>query len=217
MHHDELLATELGDIVIRLANFQANMATNGPFKVTHAVPILQQLDSDLKDWALALPFSWRYVVHSCNPQENFFTNQYHSYPGFSVAATWNQYRVARCLVSDLMLEHLGSVLASIPSSHLVELPEQPDRVMKRIQNTCADICASLPYFLSQMTPNDLPKPGEGALEVMWALYICGSNKHVSHELRLWAVKQLEKIGREMGVLQALGWADSARSKLSATK
>jgi hypothetical protein len=217
MMPDELLSTELGDILIRLANFRAVMASRGPFDVIYSMPILLQLESDLKKWAIALPSSWRYDLHTCIPQGDFYTLYYHKYPGFSIAAVWNQYRIARCLVNDLLLTYLDSSPGTNLALHPLALLEQSDQVKDTIQNVCTDICASVPYFLRQMDQSNHPRPGVGALEVMWPLFTCASMHCIPEEQRLWAIKQLEKIGYGMGILQALTLANLARSKSMSVK
>jgi hypothetical protein len=217
MMPEELLSTELGDIIIRLANFRAAMASKGPFNSDYSVPILLQLDSDLEKWAFALPSSWRYELHTCIPQGDFYTLCYHKYPGFSIATVWNQYRIARCLVNDLLLTYLDSSPAVNSALHPLALLEQSNQIKETIWNACTDICASVPYFLRQMGQNYLQKPGVGALEVMWALFICASMHCLPDEQRLWATKQLDKIGNGMGILQALTLANLTRSKIMPMK
>src|ERR1700760_2798917 len=209
----ELLSIELGDILIRLADFRAAMAKKGPFDFDYAVPILLQIDADLKNWASALPTSWRYDLHTCIPQTDFYTLQYHKYPGFSIAAVWNQYRMARCLVNSVLLSYLDSSPAAQHALHPSALPEQSVQAKETIQNICTDICASVPYFLLRMDQNNTPRPGVGGLEVMWALFTCANMGCIPEKQRLWATKQLDKIGYEMGVLQALTLANLARSKI----
>jgi hypothetical protein len=210
MMPDQLLATKLGDIIIRLANFRASMASKGRFNSGYSVPVLLKLDSDLETWAFNLPSSWRYELHIRNPRGDLYTPYYHKYPGFSIATVWNQYRIARCIVNDILLTYLDSSLSE--NSALTQI-ECGDQIKETILNVCTDICASVPYFLCQMDENDPPKPGVGALEVMWALFNCASTQCLPDEQRCWAIKQLYNIGHGMGIPQALKLADLKNSEI----
>ena len=196
---DQLITTELWDIISRLANFRAAIAKE-PFNSGYSVPILLQLDSDLETWKVALPSSWRYQLHTSPVQDNVYTTYCHVYPGFSIATTWNQYRVARCLVNELLLDFLDL-------SH-------SERIKETIRNVCTDICASVPYFFRRTLHSEARNPGIGAMDVMWPLFICGSMYCLPEEQRLWAVQHLEKIGRGMWINQALTLANLAKSKIT---
>jgi hypothetical protein len=212
MTPDELLSTELGDIMIRLANFRASMAAEDSFGASQPVEILLQMDSDLEEWARALPLSWRHEVHTCVPRDDFYTTFYHKYQGFSIAAVWNQYRIARCLVSDHLLSYLDSSRSANQACDPFVLLKQCDQARTTIRKLCIDICASVPYFLCQRDQNDPPRPGVGALEVMWALFTCARMYCIPEEQRLWAIVQLDKIGHEMAVRLALSLANLIRLK-----
>jgi hypothetical protein len=203
MMPDELLSTELCDILTRLANLRAAVASKGPFNSDYSVPILLELDTDLEKWAFALPSSWRFERQMCIPQYNHYTLYYHKYPGFSIATLWNQYRIARCLVNDALLTYLDSSLGVTSDLHHLALLEQSNQIKGNIRNVCTDICASVPYFLRQMDQNDLPKLNVGAIEVIWALFVCASMHCLPEEQRLWAIKQLDKIGHGIEIFKAL--------------
>jgi hypothetical protein len=205
MFPDQLITTELWDIIVRLANFRAAMASKGQFGSDHAVSVLEQLDSDLEQWSLGLPFSWTYQLRTDANQIDIYTSRYHMYPGFSMATAWNQYRVARCLVNELLLTYLDSSYS------------QAERNKEIIRNLCTDICASVPYFLRRPNQNDSQSPGIGAMDIMWALSICGNTECLPEGQRLWAIEQLENIGRGMWITQALTLASVAKSKIANSK
>jgi hypothetical protein len=212
MTPDELLSTELGDIMIRLANFRAAMATKGSFGSRQCVLILLQMDRDLEKWHLALPSSWMPEIHACIPRDSFYAVFYHKYQGFSIASAWNEYRIARCLVNDLLLSYLDSSRSANQACDPSVSLKQCDEAQETVRKLCTDICASVPYFLGQLNQNDPPRPGVGAHEVMWALFVCARMPCVHEEQRVWVILQLDKIGHEMAVRQALPLANLIRSK-----
>jgi hypothetical protein len=216
---DQLLSTELCDIIVRLANLRAAMASRVPPNSDSSVPILQQLDSDLENWASGLPSYWSYELCTSDTPSKTYTPYlcYHKYSGFSIATVWNQYRVARCLVNAQLLSYMESSPAAYTSSLPSTIFKQSERVKEIIRNTCTDICASVPYFFRQTNQNNTQNPGIGAMEVMWALFICADMQCVPEMQRLWAIQQLERIGYRMWIAQALAFADLAKSKITPVK
>jgi hypothetical protein len=202
MTPDQLITTVLWDIVERLANLRGAIAEKA-FSPDHLVPVLLQLDTELENWRLALPSSWGYQLRSSPIQNNSYTHSYHDFPSFSKATTWNQYRVARCLVNELLLDHLDS-------SH-------SERIKATIRSLCTDICASVPYFFRQTLQHTSQNPGIGAIDITWSLFFCGSTPCLPEKQRLWAVEQLEKIGGGGWISQALTFANLAKSKITLAK
>src|SRR6201999_1455138 len=92
------------------------------------------------------------------------------------------------------------------------LPKLCKEAQETIRKLCTDICASVPFFLGQLNQNDPPRPRVGAFEVMWALFVCARMPCIPEEQRLWIIVQLERIGHEMAVRQALPLANLIRSK-----
>lgn len=212
MDTDQLLWVELGDIIIRLANFRAARTTKYRYESKSSLPILRQMDDDLEKWALKLPSSWTYETVSCDSRNGFYTAFYHIYPGFSIAATWNQYRIARCLLNELILSCLDDSQPEKPTVEPFASLNQCSQTRNMTTLLCTDICASVPYFLRQLDQDRSPKPGVGALEVMWALFVCASMSCIPEQQRLWALDQLDRIGHEMAVGQAIPLAKAIRSK-----
>jgi hypothetical protein len=212
MTPDELISTELGDIMIRLANFRAASAIDDSLDTNQSVETLLQLDLCLETWARTLPSSWSHEFRTSVPRDDFYSTFYHIYGGFSIAAMWNQYRIARCLVN----EHVLSYLDSSPIENQTRDPfvslNLCNRARKTIRNQCTDICASVPYFLRGVDQNEILRPGLGALEVMWALFTCARICCIPEEQRLWATTQLDRMGNDMGVRQALSLANLVRSQ-----
>jgi hypothetical protein len=82
MTADELNATKLGDIVIRLANFLAAMATTGSFNSVQQIPTLLQIDNDLKDWVLSLPSYWKQQISHLRSSRQLLYNLLLQIQGF---------------------------------------------------------------------------------------------------------------------------------------
>jgi hypothetical protein len=217
MTADEQLATDLGDIVTRLANFRAVVLGDSPSNSEQVVPMLVQIDSDLESWARALPFTWRFQVEQCISRDEFYLHCHHKYSGFTIATVWNQYRIARCLANDLLLTCLASSCPATPDCDPILWMEKSDQARELIQEFCTDICVSVSYFLRQVNQARLPKPGVGALEIMWALFVCARMIDIPDQQRAWAIRHLEIIGQQLGVHQALLLANWTRFRSTPDK
>lgn len=211
MLHDELLATEIAEIIIRLVNFQAAATSVEGLGPHTSLLFLRQAQADLTRWVSTLPQSWKYKTESCIPGDISYTAFHHLYPGFSIASSWNQYRIAQCLVNCHLITHLQS--HTTEDQHSLGQYQMVQEARQIIHQMCNDICASVPYFLGRADKGNLQRPGVGALEIMWALKVCASMNCIPEEQRFWAISQLEKIGYEMGVLQAFNLASLAKSMI----
>jgi hypothetical protein len=212
---DELLTTEISDTIIRVANFRAASVKQSSVHPDDTLAILMQLDHDLQNWVLRLPSSWRYETQRCNPQDRVQMDFYHDYPGFSIASVWNQYRIARCLVNNDILTTMNELSVANMAFRTPALMEQYYQAQKTIQDLCTDIYASTAYFLGRIDQSNPQKPGVGVLEIMWSLYVCARmTQSISREQCFWAIRQLEAIGHEMGVRQAISLANSAKSMVN---
>jgi hypothetical protein len=210
---EEFLGAKLGDIIVRLANFRAAMGSKDSFHSDQSVSFVRQMEHDLETWASSLPSVWNYEIRTCIGQNSFYRMSYHKYPSFTVAVMWNHYRATRCLANDILLTFLDPSRYSNQDLDQVFLLEERDRTHGVIRKLCNDIFGSVPYFLGQKHEKDPPKPGVGALEVMWALFSSACMRSISEEQRGWALMKMDNIGHEMGINQALTLASMVRSQV----
>jgi hypothetical protein len=217
MTSDQLLSTELWDIIDRLVSFRAAIAGKDRFSSNDSITFMLQLDSELERWTSTLPSSWRYDIHPCGPPMNIYIPNYHIYPGFSIATIWNQYRVVRCLVNEHLLTCIGGPPQIRSDFDPAALFVQFNRAKETIQSMCTDICASMPHFLRQADQSWPHRPVVGAMEIKWALFLCASMHYLPDELRVWAIGQLVNKGQGLWINQALSLANLAKSTITSVE
>ncbi|KAF2670780.1 hypothetical protein BT63DRAFT_201125 [Microthyrium microscopicum] len=207
MPSDELHRLTLGKILIRLANLQAGLAQDISPDPTQAIKILIEIDRDLDKWVLDTPSTWNPKVRPCVPGGFFYTNSFHHYLGFSIATTWNRYRLAGCLLKDMILKFQDPI-----ADPCLVSPNYCHQAKRHIKELCDEICSSVPYIVGQKSPYDATRPNVGAFEVMWPLFVCTKMSCIPEEQRSWAATQLERIGHESGVRQAIPLAALAKQQ-----
>ncbi|KKK24195.1 hypothetical protein AOCH_000788 [Aspergillus ochraceoroseus] len=114
----------------------------------------------------------------------------------------------------------GSTVSSSPSLH--DLASDIATTHSKIRALTADICASMPYHLGyRAASGEIRYPSEGfphgkyarlisACHIVWPLYVAGIVEGVTVTQRLWVSRQLDFIGREMGVGKAVVLAGLVR-------
>jgi hypothetical protein len=206
MAPDELLSSELWDIIALLADLQGKMTIEQPTDKGSYMQSLEELDHSLKGWASRLPPSWRFNQKQ-DIKTEFDPCHYSTYPSHTIATVWNHYRIARCLIQITRLDYLhkhAGVDTGLPTPNQ---SEQITELESTTQTLCNDICATVPYFLQQTDEQGDSKPGIGAFEVVWPLFFCASITSLSSEQRLWARRKLYEIGSDMGIPMARQLAD----------
>jgi hypothetical protein len=206
MSPDELLSSDLWDIIALLANLRGKMSLEQSTNVGSYMQPLQQLDCELQGWASRLPPSWRYHIRERNFKHEVYPSHYSQYLGHTIATVWNHYRVARCLIQLTHLEYLQRYPGVDTGLQTLNLGQSTE-LESIIQMLCNDICATVPYFLQQTDQQGDSKPGIGAFEVVWPLFFCASITCLPSEQRLWARRKLYEIGSDMGIPMARQLAD----------
>lgn len=217
MTPDELHTSRLSDMMTRLADIRASAAGKGDFKSKEFASLLLGMERDLESWTQELPQGWKFVTHDCSRNENVYENSYISYTSPSIAAAWNDYRTLRCIVNDIMLTHIDSIRLENASQHGADLLKERQRAIDTIKRCCTETCLSTPFVLGRFEDSRRPKTGAGDLQMMWALFVCSCMHCIPEAQRIWAVKQLESIGHQMGIHQALPLAELMKSKLNLIK
>jgi hypothetical protein len=138
----------------------------------------------------------------------FVLDYYHVYSSISVATVWNNYRVIRILVNELlqhsrkiMQEELESIETENLSSFLYRFVQNSASITVQL---AGNICSSVPFCLAfrpenSQAPkkNHFPKAITGCL-LVWPLYIA-TRTEFGPEMREWAVSRLRRIAEDMGI------------------
>ncbi|KAJ5519795.1 hypothetical protein N7463_000248 [Penicillium fimorum] len=210
-------------IIAKVSNLRAGIRTNTYKNDREIISAASAIEADLIAWLAALPPDFNYTTHVKSPFDSTFQkrlrgispydDQYHVYPTQWVCTSWNQYRSARIIVSEIILSRVWQLSNSSSLASLSEEFRIHCRALRlTIRRLAVEICRSVPFHLNahqaDRDPN-LPPPESylGGLVLLWHLFVAGVVENPGHGLRRWVVKCLESIGRTMGIDQALAVAD----------
>lgn len=170
------------------------------------------LDAEYEIWARTCPLQYIYQTITLKEKtDDVFSDHYHVYSSIWIAAIWNNYRSARILVNELILDQLNHLYQNNPESSILWddncfYENQILTSNSTLLQLCHDICASVPYFLGYNPDNggradQLPKSVNGNL-LLWPLYTAGVTGMVSDMMRCWVSGRLQWITDVMGIRQA---------------
>ncbi|KAJ5204854.1 uncharacterized protein N7498_005733 [Penicillium cinerascens] len=214
-------------IIGKLSNFRADLLAERFNNESEIIAAASAIEADLIAWLAALPPDFNYETLTKSPYDFPFQercrgiatydDQYHVYQNLWVCSTWNQYRCARIIVSEIILSHIRQM------SHSSSLRSLSDEIRlhckslrSTIQRLSLDICRSVPFHLGanqkDASPN-FPPPESyiGGLMLLWPLFLAGVVESPSHSQRRWVVSCLRMIGNTMGLDQALALMDIVAS------
>ncbi|KAL2872844.1 Zn(II)2Cys6 transcription factor [Aspergillus lucknowensis] len=221
---DELFfhLARVGDLCAGLRNG----AVIDPVKV---VKEALKLDAELSSWAMEVEPERRYTVvdfpestNAVNAYASFrliYGSQYHVYPDTIVSSCWNDYRLSRLILLELICV-LCDHLARKDGPTGAEYRQTVARSTTLSRQLCEDICASVPYHLgaTQTSPaEDLSSSRTGGvLRLIWPLFIAADCAGASPEMVEWISQCLFRIGHGVGIQQALVMSGSLRAGLHLT-
>jgi hypothetical protein len=217
--HGNLLVMIIG----KLSNLRADIRANTFNNEREIISAASAIEADLIAWLASLPPEFNYTTNVKSPfdfafQQRFrgidpYDDQYHVYPNLWVCNSWNQYRSARIVVSEIILSHVRQISDSSSLSSLSEEFRLQCRTLRStIRRLAVEICRGVPFYFNAHQADkepSLPPPESyiGGLVLLWPLFVAGIVENPRHGLRRWVVKCLEMIGNTMGIDQALAVAD----------
>ncbi|KAL2042764.1 hypothetical protein N7G274_004523 [Stereocaulon virgatum] len=176
--------------------------------------IAKGIDADLIEWADKSPSCFKYTRVFSNDAENVLSGYYHVYPKVWVVGTWNLYRSARILAHEVIERWLSRNFA-VDFAQL----QRSEAVLSMMS---ADICASVPCVFGQIDANGLQigssrfaRAGTGTW-ILWPLYLAATMNRAMPTTRSWVINQLDRMGRTMGIQQAISLAAVLRTKKEIT-
>ncbi|KAJ5551847.1 hypothetical protein N7535_000207 [Penicillium sp. DV-2018c] len=210
-------------IIGQLSNLRADIRANTFKNEQEIISAASAIEADLIAWLASLPPEFSYTTSVKSPfdfafRQRFrgietYDDQYHVYPDLWVCNSWNQYRSARIIVSEIILSHVRKISDTSSLSSLSEEFRLQCRTLRlTIRRLAVEICRAVPFYFNahqaEKEPS-LPPPESyiGGLVLLWPLFVAGIVENPRHGLRRWVVKCLEMIGNTMGIDQALAVAD----------
>jgi hypothetical protein len=210
-------------IIGRLSNLRVDIREKILTDPREIISVASSIEADLIAWLAVLPPDFTYETHTKSPydfmfQERcrglaLFDDKYHEYPSLWICNTWNQYRCARILVSEIIVSHIRK-LSDSSSIRLLsdEFRQHCKTIWATTQRLAVDICRSVPYHLGahlkHASPN-FPPPESymGGLMLLWPLFLAGIVENPNHALRRWVIQCLKMVGHSYGFDQALAIMD----------
>lgn len=212
-------------IIGKLSNLRADIRANMFSNDHEIISAASAIEAKLIAWLAALSPEFTYTSHMKSPSDSTFerrcrgilpyNNEYHIYPNLWICNTWNQYRCARIIVSDILLSHMNKVSNN---SSMTSLSDEFRHHCKALQSTmrrlAVDICRSVPFHLgvhqadiAPYPPLPAPESYVGGMMLLWPLFLAGIVEGRQHALRRWVLQCLNMIGYTMGIDQALALVD----------
>ncbi|OKP10431.1 hypothetical protein PENSUB_4155 [Penicillium subrubescens] len=210
-------------IIGRLSNLRVDIQEKILTDNREIISVASSIEADLIAWLAALPPDFTYETHTKSPYDFMFQercrglalydDKFHEYPSLWVCNTWNQYRCARILVSEIILSHIRK-LSESNSIRLLsdEFRQHCKTIWANTRRLAVDICRSVPYHLGahlkDASPN-FPPPESymGGLMLLWPLFLAGIVENPNHALRRWVIQCLKMVGHSYGFDQALALMD----------
>ncbi|CZT44530.1 related to negative acting factor [Rhynchosporium secalis] len=172
---EQATATTLSNLAIRYCNLRASMSSFRDYSDSERIIATAcALDFEYEMWTKTCPLQYIYQTVNLNERsEDVFSDHYHVYSSVWLGALWNNYRSARILVNELILDQLGYFVPYFLGYK-----------------------SGITGFMDQA-----PKSVNGNL-LLWPLYTAGVTGIVSDMMRVWVAGRLEWIADVMGIRQA---------------
>jgi hypothetical protein len=207
-------ACTLACIIIDFLALNMRVRRGQPIDPETIVEQCHTIDQKLQDWFIQRPANWRYTTELFAPEdddETSFTGHCHLYTDIWVARATNHYRWARIMVNELLLDYLAKIETK-PG-----LDAQKQRSLSLISEIATDICDSASTHLYQHTKRKTDEEYQGPVlhgvfTVLFPLKIAASSRGVRTDMKSWVIETLERVGRLMGIMQAMTIATNLRAK-----
>ena len=248
---DDAIVDRLSSVTIQLGDLCAAIKDGTVRQPVEIIRAAIRLDADVMSIVSTIPASWNYdtvnvaLARGEPTLDSVLGAQYHIYRDFTVSSFWNNYRSARLVLRELIVQAIGSIgghsLGNIDGREPDGLVRESQQISRQL---VSDICASVPFHLgavvedspldrltsdtavgSSPSPNHYQYlaapllsstsspfgiPAAGGFTIMWPLLIAANSGYASKQLRRWITDCLTKIGRSMGINQALAMAQLLR-------
>ncbi|RAK96585.1 Zn(II)2Cys6 transcription factor, partial [Aspergillus ibericus CBS 121593] len=154
---DDATVDRLSSVTIQLGNLCAAIkdgTINQPAEILRAA---LQLDAEFMSIMSTIPASWNYetvnvaLARGEPTVDSIWGAQHHTYRNLTVSSFWNNYRSARLVLRELIVEAAGSIkeLSSDDTNgqEADKLVSESREISRRLVD---DICASVPFHLGTM-------------------------------------------------------------------
>ena len=206
-----LRESELFPILTRLCALRAVKKVD-TYEDPAVLTIARGIDDDLVEWMEQIPQWLRYTTKTSSDAENVLSGFYHVYPSMWIVGGFNLYRCARILTHEFIVQWLNH-------NTLYDLLQRQTSEAILVELN-ADICASVPCVfgvIDKNGPSNSPSSKTAAgIWILWPLYLAATMDTATPATRAWVINQLDKLGRIMGIQQALSLGAVLRTQKELT-
>ena len=222
-------ADEFARLTIQLSSLCANIKKGIIDDPAARISLALALDAEMEAWAARIPSDCRYETLNF-PAESHnqmscvigtYGNEYHTYKNLFSCAVWNNWRTARMVIHEIILDDCNLQIEADTDTRLSTQPFTYSSVATRSRriliSMIEDVCASVPYhFGISKTPSHIDSANINGIGIaaghvlFWPLFEAADCEVASPQLKSWAIMCLEKIGHGMGISQALAMANLVR-------
>ncbi|KAK3692946.1 hypothetical protein B0T22DRAFT_367393 [Podospora appendiculata] len=230
-------AAELINTIARFVQLSAFVhsyaLSDGRPKTADVMLDLLSLDAALDGWERRqVGGIWAVSESTCEPggfvfpPDGVFENTYHMYTDMWTARVWNHYRWSRNMVNQMLLDYADRYPTS--SAPLISAAQQ-QRSLACVARLSRDALVSIPthyrhpalkrvhreYF--DKTKGGAGMGAAGIPTLLFQIKVPGCAPGVPMHYRLWAMRMLETIWADTGMLQAKAHAEEVRWKVDSER
>ncbi|CRG88772.1 hypothetical protein PISL3812_05806 [Talaromyces islandicus] len=177
------------------------------------------LDSKIAALENTFPPESMYRIVAATPGQSFqvkgssrifpLDGSYHIYAHWFLPNMWNNYRYARILTNEIILNqlklmtvHQDGAKSTVPTQEFKDICYRSCTLTRKLAH---DICATVPYMLGLIDDHNKgqTKSAAGKLTLLFPLYVAANVDGPGSVMCDWAQDCLTKLGRGMGIDQAL--------------
>ncbi|KAJ5319866.1 hypothetical protein PENANT_c026G04694 [Penicillium antarcticum] len=198
-------AVKLVDILIRFMKFDVSLRErdHDPRTVATSASLFE---IEFRDWETSLPENWSFITkYTDEPDDRQYTfyGQYHVYRDLWVSRVFNHYRWGRVLVNELILSQISSMRWPTVDD-FVQRQQAMDTISCMAIGICAGAASQEVHSQRGAVveyPSHVPQLN-GIFMLLFPLAVAGA-AGVPDEIHDWVIARLERIGRIMGIQQAI--------------
>ncbi|KAL5001263.1 hypothetical protein BDV10DRAFT_13757 [Aspergillus recurvatus] len=220
-------------LMLQVGDLFANLRNGALIEPAKVVKKALKLDAELSSWAASVEPSLRYTVvnipgsvdggngnSTFRPFRHVYGSHYHIYRDTAVSAWWNDYRIVRLLLLEIITWLAGhlALKEDIETTARSEYRQRIAQCKMLSQQMAEDICASAPYHLgaTEISPCEdwSDTRTGGVVRLIWPLFIAAERDGATPQMTDWIADTLLRIGYGVGVRQALVMSNLLRSQRS---
>jgi hypothetical protein len=141
-------------LVIRLSNFCASLKNKTITEPSEILRTALTIDAELMALFISVPQSWNYrtvkvpMIDGERITQAVWGDNYHVYSNLAASSMWNNYRSARILIHELIIETVKDMdLVGYDDNGRQQRSNLADQSRQIAHQLVEDICASVPFHL----------------------------------------------------------------------